>query len=119
MKHWILGVVVIGLLSSGALKAKEPSITGTWTLTVERIGVRLVLEQRGTVVTGTLDWPHGEPITLTGTFTEGRLVFHGNAGGENFAIHISSTGAYKSNGTLTGTLHAHFDEFNDARAVFD
>ena len=119
MKHWILGVVVIAMVAVGALDAKETSLTGTWTLNIERIGVKLVLEQKGGAVTGTLDWPHGEPIKLTGAFVDGQLTFFGDSAGENFTLHITSTGSLKANGTLAGTVRAHFDEFNDAHQVFE
>src|SRR5215203_180790 len=119
MKHWIVKVVVIAMVAVGALDAKETSLTGTWTLNIDRTGVKLVLEQKGGPVTGTLDWPHGDPIKLTGALVGGQLTFFGNSAGENFTIHINSTGSLKADGTLAGTLHAHFDEFNDAHEVFE
>ena len=75
MKHWTLTVFVIASLAIASLAAKETSIAGTWTLSIERIGVKLVLEQQKGAVTGTLDWPHGDPIKLTGAFTDERLTF--------------------------------------------
>jgi hypothetical protein len=105
------------LLAVVSLDAKETSIAGTWTLSVEHIRVKLVLEQQNGAVTGTLDWPHGDPITLTGAFTDDRLIFFGESAGENFTIHINSTGSRKTDGTLAGTLKAHFDEFNDAHEI--
>jgi len=117
MKHWRLAVVVIASLTVASLDAKETLIAGTWTLSVEHLGVKLVLEQQKGAVTGTLDWPHGDPIKLTGAFTDERLIFFGESAGENFTIHINSTGSRKADGTLTGTLKAHFDEFNDAHQI--
>src|SRR6185295_16713811 len=84
---------------------------------VERIGLKLVLEQKKDAVTGTLDWPHGDPIKLTGVFTGETLMLFGESTGENFTIHVSSTGARQADGTLAGSLTAHFDEFNDAHEV--
>ena len=117
MKHWRLAVLVIASVAVASLNAKETSIAGTWTLSVEHLGVKLVLEQQKGAVTGTLDWPHGDPIKLTGAFTDETLIFFGESAGENFTIHINSTGSRKADGTLAGTLKAHFDEFNDAHQI--
>jgi hypothetical protein len=117
MKHLILGAFVVYVAVAASAAAQETSIAGTWTLNVDHVGVRLVLEQKGAEVTGKLDWPHGDPITLTGAYTGDRLMFFGESGGENFAIHISATGVRQADGSLSGTLNAHFDEFNDAHQI--
>jgi hypothetical protein len=117
MKHMTLAVLVVAASAAASLGAKQTSITGTWTLSVERLGVKLVLEEKKGMVAGTLDWPHGDPITLTGAFTDEKLTFFGDAAGDNFSIHITSTGSRKPDGTLAGTLKAHFDEFNDAHQI--
>ena len=117
MKHLMLAVVVIATLAVASLEAKETSIAGTWTFSIEHIGLKLVLEQKKDAVTGTLDWPHGDPIKLTGVFTGETLAFFGESAGQNFTIHVISTGSRKADGTLVGTLKAHFDEFNDAHEV--
>jgi hypothetical protein len=117
MKHLISGLFVVCLTGVAPVAAQDASIAGTWTLNVDRIGVRLVLEEKGGVVTGKLDWPHGDPITLTGAYTGDRLIFFGDSGGENLRIHVSATGVRRADGTLSGTLKAHFDEFNDAHQI--
>lgn len=119
MKHVILAVLVLAgaPVAVGPVDAKEASIAGTWTLSVEHLGLKLVFEQKKSVVTGTLDWPHGDPIKLTGVFADDTLVFSGSSAGENFTIHVDSTGMRKADDTLAGTLEAHFDEFNDAHEV--
>jgi hypothetical protein len=117
MKHLLFAVVVIATPAVAALDAKETSIAGTWTFSVEHIGLKLVLEQKKDAVTGTLDWPHGDPIKLTGTLTGDTLTFVGDSAGENFTVHVHSTGSRKADGTLAGSLKAHFDEFNDAHEV--
>ena len=116
MKRLILAVVV-ATFAVASLDAAETSIAGTWTFSVEHIGLKLVLEQNKGAITGTLDWPHGDPIKLTGAFTGEILTFSGDSAGENFTIHVDSTGALKADGTLAGTVKAHFDEFNDAHEV--
>jgi len=119
MKQSLLAVLVVAgaALAAGSVAAKDESIAGTWTFSVEHIGLKLVLEQKKSAVTGTLDWPHGDPVKLTGMFADDTLLFSGDSTGENFNIHIDSTGMRKADGTLTGTLKAHFDEFNDAHQV--
>ena len=119
MKYSILAVlaVAVAALANASIEAKQESIAGAWTFSVEHIGLKLVLEQKKSAVTGTLDWPHGDPIKLTGMLADDTLVFSGDSTGENFTIHIDSTGSRKADGTLVGTLKAHFDEFNDAHAV--
>ena len=119
MKYSLFAVLVVGgaALVAGSVDAKQESIAGTWTFSVEHIGLKLALEQKKSAVTGTLDWPHGDPIKLTGMFADDTLVFSGDTTGENFTLHIDSTGMRKADGTLMGTVKAHFDEFNDAHEV--
>ena len=119
MKYSIVAVLVVAgaALAGGLVNAKQEPIAGTWTFSVEHIGLKLVLEQKKSAVTGTLDWPHGDPIKLTGMFADDALAFSGESAGENFTIHIDSIGMRKADGTLTGTVKAHFDEFNDAHEV--
>jgi len=118
MKHVRLAVLVLGAaLAVGSVEAKQESIAGAWTFSVEHIGLKLVLEEKKSAITGTLDWPHGDPVKLTGLFAGDTLVFSGDSAGENFTIHIDATGTRKADGTLTGTVKAHFDEFNDAHVI--
>ena len=120
MKSAIVAAAVIAVaaaLGAGSVDAKEQSVTGTWTLTVEHFGLKLELAQKRHAVAGTLDWPHGDPIKLAGAFTGGTLTFGGDSAGENFSIRIDSTGTLKVDGTMTGTLRAHFVDFNDAHEV--
>jgi hypothetical protein len=118
MKYSTLAALVLGAaLAAGSVEARQESIAGAWTLSIEHLGLKLVLEEKKGVVTGTLDWPHGDPIKLTGLFADGTLVFSGDSAGENFTIHIDATGTRKADGTLMGTLKAHFDEFNDAHEI--
>ena len=119
MKSAIIAAAVLAVaaLGAGSVDAKEKPVTGTWTLTVEHVGLKLELAQNKHTVTGTLDWPHGDPIKLTGAVTGDTLTFAGDSGGENFSLHIDSTGTLKADGTMTGTLKAHFVDFNDAHEV--
>ena len=110
-------VVAAAALAAGSVQAKQESIAGAWTLSVEHLGLKLVLEQKKSAVTGSLDWPHGDPLKLTGMFADDTLLLSGDSTGENFTIHIDSTGGRKADGTLAGTLRAHFDEFNDAHEL--
>jgi hypothetical protein len=119
MKRAIIATVVFFVAAVGAdsVDAKGKSVTGTWTLTVERVGVRLALLQKKNTVTGTLDWPHGDPIKLTGEFTGNTLTFAGDSGGKNVSMHVDSTGTLRVDGTMAGTLNVHFVDFNDAHEI--
>jgi len=119
MRKTILAVVIFGVaLGAANVLAKEKSIGGTWTLTVEQhLGLKLVLVQKNTVVTGTLDWPHGDPIKLVGALKGDTLTFAGDSSGENFTVHVDSTGTIKADGTMAGTLKALFVDLNEAHEV--
>jgi hypothetical protein len=110
-------VFAIAALGTGSVEAKGKSLTGTWTLTVEHVGLKLTLQQKKNTITGTLDWPHGDPIKLTGGFTGDTLTFAGDSGGDNFTIRIDSTGRLQADGTMTGVLKAHFVDMNNAHEV--
>jgi len=119
MSRTIIAAALFAVATLGAdsVIADRQSVTGTWTLTVEHIGLKLDLVQKKDTVTGTLDWPHGDPIKLTGALTGDTLTFAGDSGGENFSIHVDSTGMLKADDTMAGTLKAHFVDFNDAHEV--
>ena len=117
MKTTILAALVVATLAATSLTAKDTSIAGTWTLTVEHFGLKLVLEEKKGAVTGTLDWPHGDPIKVTGATAGETLVFFGEGAGENFTLHVNTAGVRKADDTLAGTLKMHFDEFNDAHEI--
>ena len=86
-------------------------------LTVEHFGLKLTLRQEKNTISGTLNWPHGDPVKLTGQFSRDTLTFTGDSGGDNFTIHIDSTGMLQTDGTITGVLKAHFVDFNDAHEI--
>jgi hypothetical protein len=113
----IAAAVVVVTLGAGSIEAKGKSVAGTWTLKVEHLGLKLELAQKKNAVTGTLDWPHGDPIKLAGALTGDTLTFAGDSTGENFSVHIDSTGTLKTDGTMSGTLKAHFVDFNDAHEL--
>ena len=121
MKTSMIAVLVLAGagLAAGSVDAQQQSIAGAWTFTVEHLGLKLVLEQQKRAVTGTLDWPHGDPVKLTGVVVDDTLIFSGTSTGVggNFSVHIDATGVRKPDGTLSGTLKAHFDEFNDAHQI--
>jgi hypothetical protein len=110
-------VFAITVLGTGSAAAKAKSVTGTWTLTVEHLGMKLTLLQKKNTISGTLDWPHGDPFKLTGRLAGDTLTFAGDSGGENFTIRIDSTGRLQADGTMTGVIKAHFIDFNDAHEV--
>lgn len=119
MTHRITAALIFAgaTLAAGTARAQQDSLAGDWTLSVEHLGLKLVLDQKKSAVTGTLDWPHGDPLKLTGMFADDELVLSGDSTGEDFSIHVDSTGTRKADGTLTGTLRAHFDEYNDTHQI--
>jgi hypothetical protein len=119
MKRAIVTTAIIAAAIFGvtSVSAKGKSIAGTWTLSVEHLGLKLVFEQKNKTVTGTLDWPHGDPIKLSGAMAGDTLTFSGDSSGENFTVHVDSTGSLKADGTMAGTLKAHFVDFNDAHEI--
>jgi hypothetical protein len=121
MRNAILAITLVVFAFDGAaVLAKEKSVTGDWTLTVEQhFGLKLVLAQKDKTVTGTLDWPHGEPIKLRGALKGDTLTFTGDSSGdkENFTLHVDSTGTLKADGTMEGTIKALFKDLNEQHEV--
>jgi hypothetical protein len=120
MRKTITAVVVVAaVLTAGAVEAKQKTVAGNWTMSIEGLAMRFVLAQKGRVVTGTLDYPHGAPFKLTGAFADGSLTFSGGSDspGENFSVQIKATGSLEPGGSLAGTINAHFIEMNDAHEV--
>lgn len=115
---WLAIVFGVVAVTAGQVEAKK-NVAGTWTLTIENLPMRCALAQKGSAVTGTLDYPHGAPFQLTGAFKNGTLTFSGGSESarESFTVHIDARGALKDDGTLEGTLDAHFLEFNEAHQV--
>jgi len=119
MKRLTTATVVFAIAAFGPhfADAKAKPVTGTWTLTVEHLGMKLTLLQKKNTITGTLDWPHGDPFKLNGGLTGDTLTFTGESGGENFTIRITSSGRLQPDGTMAGVIKAHFIDFDDAHEV--
>ena len=118
MRRTITAILVAAVvLAGGAVEAKQKTVAGNWTLTTENLPLKLVLAQKGGAVTGTLDYPHGTPFRLTGAFKKGTLTFSGDSTGDNFTVHLQAKSSLNADGSLTGTINAHFIEMNDAHEV--
>jgi hypothetical protein len=119
MRKATLALAVVGvMLGTGAVSAKGKSLTGIWTMTVEQhFGLRLELAQDKNALTGRLDWPHGDPIKLVGAVKGDTVTFSGDSSGENFTVHVDSTGSLKADGTMAGTLKALFVDLHEAHEV--
>jgi hypothetical protein len=63
--------------AAAAIEAKKESIEGDWTFSVERIGLKLTLEQRQSTITETPDWRHVDPVKLTAVSATTRWSFPG------------------------------------------
>jgi hypothetical protein len=111
---YITAVLLAVAAFTGAGQAAQDTVTGTWTLSIERFPMRLVLAEKDGNVTGTLDYPHGAPFKLAGSFVSGTLsVFSATDSQENYSVHIDMTGAPKADGSLEGSIKAHFIERDD------
>jgi hypothetical protein len=97
--------------------SRQNTVAGDWTLTIEGLPLHLVLAQKRDAVTGTMAYPHGSPFQLKGGFKADMRTFSADSTGDNFTIHIDSTGSFEADGTMTGTIKAHFIEMNDAHQV--
>ena len=117
MKTTLTAIALIAAITI-SVRAGEKSVAGVWTMTVEQhFGLKLTLAQDKKRVTGTLDWPHGDPITLVGALDDDTLTFTGDSRGDNFTVHVDSTGTLKADGTMTGVLKALFVDLNEAHEV--
>ena len=111
-------VFAVAMMVAAAVPSAQDTVSGTWTLTVERLPMKLVLAEKDGNVTGTLDYPHGAPFKLAGSFVSGTLrVFSAADSQENFSAHIEMTGVPKADGSLEGSIKAHFIERDDAGKV--
>jgi hypothetical protein len=120
-------MVVVMATTASSLYASQKSVAGTWTMSAEQLSLRLVLAQKGKIVTGTLQNPHGGVIPLKGEFAGGQLTFSGSsdrlAGGSDshagpapgfavnaHALQVSATGTIKADGSLAGHLTSNVGE---------
>jgi hypothetical protein len=117
IRSFIIANVLVALLAVPAIHAKEKSLSGDWTFSVEHLPLKLVLVQKGKTVTGTLDYPHGDPIRLTGTFRKDTLRLSGDGTGPNFTVHLDATGSLNADGTFAGDLKALLVDLNDEHQV--
>ena len=117
IRSFTIANVLVAVLAVAAVGAKGKQIAGDWTFTVEHLPLKLVLAQKGKKVTGTLDYPHGDPIPLTGTFKGETLHLSGDGTGPNFTVHLDATGLLKSDGTFEGDLKALLVDLNDEHQV--
>ena len=71
----ILFIVAIMTMTAGSIDAKEKSVAGGWTVSVQEMSLHLVLVQKGKNISGTLENPHGGLIPITGEFVRGQIRF--------------------------------------------
>jgi hypothetical protein len=100
----ILVIVAIMTMTAGSIDAKEKSVAGGWTVSVQEMSLHLVLMQKGKSLTGTLENPHGGLIPITGEFARGQIKFWGKSQGGSVQIELSATGSVKADGSLAGNL---------------
>ena len=119
IRSFTIANVLVAVLAAPAAGAKDntKSVTGDWTFSVEHLPLKLVLAQKGKSVTGTLDYPHGDPLRLTGTMKGDTLTLSGDGKGSNFTIHMNATGVRQKDGTFAGTLKALIVDLNDEKEI--
>jgi hypothetical protein len=119
MRNALIAAIAVTLVSltTGSVEAKQKTVAGDWTLTIEGLPLHLVLAQKREAVTGTMDYPHGSPFQLKGTLKAGVLTLSADSTGDNFTVHIVLTGSLLADGTMAGNIKAHFTERNDAHEV--
>jgi hypothetical protein len=101
-----------GLSAAQDKKADTPTVTGTWNMGLQGdhvIPVALVLDQDGTIVTGTIVMPTqrtGQPVDvrLSGEFADRALTLSGTVEGAKEPTTLELTGRLTDEGTLEGTL---------------
>lgn len=96
-------LTALALLTLTVAAAAAPTVSGTWTMTVQGsphgdMAMGLTLEQKGTKVTGTFASPHGD-LAVAGEFADGTLSIT-TGGGDDEKITFSAK--LKENGTLAG-----------------
>lgn len=93
------------LLTATFTLAQQQTIAGTWQFRVDVISLRLVLEQKGKKITGTLQNPHGpDPIHIDGEFSDGKWTFTGWSKGGEWDYKLSGTGTLQADGSMAGSL---------------
>ena len=100
----ILVIVMMTTMTAGSIYAKEKSVAGGWTVSVQEMSLHLVLMQKGKNITGTLENPYGGLIPITGEFARGQIKFWGKSQGGAVQIELSATGSVKADGSLAGNL---------------
>ena len=118
MKQTFVRIALLGLMliSLTYAYADQKSIAGNWNFGVRgaasdstkpEMVVRLVLQQKGKTITGTLQNPHGNPIQIKGQFSKGRFTFTGSSEGGEWAYRLSGTGTLQSDGSFSGDIKSN------------
>jgi hypothetical protein len=99
-----LTVLTVSPLAAQDKTTPAPDVTGKWTMTVHPdphgMTMGLVLEQKGTKVTGTFNSPHGD-IAVEGEFVDGQLTLATEGDTDS---RITFNARLKTERTLAGYL---------------
>ena len=98
-------LTALALLALTVAAAAAPTVSGTWTMTVQGsphgdMAMGLTLEQKGTKVSGTFASPHGD-LAVAGEFVDGTLSI-ATGGGDDEKITFNAK--LKEDGTLAGDI---------------
>jgi hypothetical protein len=104
MRH--AGIAALFMLAIAVTLSAAPTVTGTWTMTVEGSPhgngtMGLTMKQDGTKVTGTFSTGHSADMAVSGEFVDGELKIE-TAGDADAKILFSAK--LKEDGTLAGYL---------------
>ena len=99
-------LAALSILAAAVTLSAAPSVTGTWTMTVEgtphgTMTAGLTLKQDGKSVTGTFSSGHAPDMTVSGEFADGTLKVETAGGADDKFLF---TAKLKEDGTLAGTL---------------
>ena len=112
----LLAMVAGAFLASSA-PAAAPTVTGTWSMTVDSphgvMTTGLTLKQDGGSVTGTFtSGGHMPDMNVTGTFENGTLKLEATEANSDQHPTITFTAKLLEDGTLSGSLSTEFGDMS-------
>lgn len=108
----IFVIVAMMAMTAGSIYAREKSVAGAWTVSVQDMPLHLLLMQKGKNISGSLENPHGGVIPITGEFAGGQIKFWGKSQGGSVQIELSATGSVKADGSLAGNLTSNVGDMD-------
>jgi hypothetical protein len=103
----VAGVAFAAVYAASGIIAQQSNLTGTWQMTIVHgkdhgVPIGLELTQDGDKLTGVLHTPHGDKMSLSGTFVNKALQLSSDA--NDGVTPLKVNGELKEDGTLEGSL---------------